>query len=110
MRSGYAEEEAFRRWGRGVRHDNLHMIRSRLRMFESLGMGLGLFAAAVAVSVGYVGTEVVWRSVNRGKSFEELVEEMQGKAGQKTRVGRRMRRGGKNAEGKNAEGVDDVSS
>lgn len=88
-----------------MRYENLHMIRSRIRMFESVGMSLGIFVAAAAVGLAFVGSEVMWQSVNRGKSFEEVVEEMQGRPDRKAVAGRRMRRGGEVAED-----VDDVSS
>lgn len=93
FRGGYEGEVFVRRGSRGRRHESLHLMRSRVRMFESLGVGLGVFAIASVVSLAVIGTEVVWQSVNRGKSFEEVVREMQERPVKKY-PGRRMRREG----------------
>lgn len=80
-----------RRRNHGTTHDALHMMRSRMRSFETLGVGLGVFAVACAVSLVVIGTEVIWQSVNRGKSFEEVVQEMQEKPNKKY-ASRKIRR------------------
>eukprot|EP00177_Eucheuma_denticulatum_P008365 GFKZ01015217.1.p4 GENE.GFKZ01015217.1~~GFKZ01015217.1.p4 ORF type:complete len:122 (-),score=25.41 GFKZ01015217.1:168-533(-) len=40
---------------------------------EPVGVGFGVFVVATAACVLLVGSEFVWRFLNRGKSFEEVV-------------------------------------
>lgn len=91
---GFGEEEP--RWRRqhGTTHDSLHSMRSRLRAFESVGVGIGVLAVACAASLVVVGTEMMWASVNRGKSFEEVMRELQEKPAAAKAVPRRRRGGG----------------
>lgn len=46
-----------------------------MRAFESLGTGIGVLGAVAIVGLSMLGTEYVWRTSNRGKSFEDLMRQ-----------------------------------
>lgn len=44
---------------------------------ESVGIGLGMMAIGTVAFIVLVGSEVLWRGLNRGKSFEGMINEME---------------------------------
>lgn len=63
---GFRAEQMYRRERAGGATD-----------LESAGIGLGMMAVGMVAFVGLVGSEAFWRGLNRGKSFEEMINELE---------------------------------
>lgn len=57
------------RWSREAHQ----RIFARVRIMDSVGIGIGIVATATLVLVLSVSSNAVWRFNNRGKSFEDMI-------------------------------------
>lgn len=91
FKSGYGYEEFVKGNGRRATHESVFSFRRRGRSFETLGIGLGLFVGMSLVSLLAIGSDVLWTSINRGKSFEDVIKEVHDRP-KKVEFGKRKRR------------------
>ena len=64
----------------------------RLRTFQRFGVGLGAVIIGTSMAVGVLGVDLAWRKANRGKSFDDLMKNLDKQPKQITCVSRRKRR------------------
>ncbi|CAN8073598.1 unnamed protein product [Agarophyton chilense] len=86
--SGYQANEWVRR---SADNQAFSSMQRRLRILERTGVGAAVLIFGVALSFAAVGTEAVWKASNKGKSFDDLVRDLDKRDSSKERSGRRRK-------------------
>lgn len=89
--AGYREENTAHQRRRGTTHESMHIFRSRFRLIERMGIGIGVACVSMTIAAGTLGSGYFFKVQNRGKSFDDLMKTLDARSFSEESVKRRRR-------------------